>query len=82
MHRHFKAAYNFSTPEDKATYTVFASFKTTDVNFSEEVKMSNVSDFVSSIGGNLGLFLGFSVLNLLKDIAEWVNKIPFKKLIK
>ena len=82
MHRHFKAAYNFTTPEGKATYTVFASFKTTDVNFSEEVKMSNVSDFVSSIGGNLGLFLGFSVLNLLKDMAEWANKIPFKKLFK
>ena len=62
MHRHFKAAYNFSTPEDKATYTVFASFKTTDVNFSEEVKMSNVSDFVSSIGGNLGLFLNYQLL--------------------
>lgn len=82
MHRHYKAAYNFTTPENKTTYTVYVSFKTTDVNFSEEVKMSNVSDFVSSIGGNLGLFLGFSVLNLLKDVAEWANKIAFKKVTK
>ena len=80
MVEYYKSLYKLVIPENITTYTAMVAFLTTDVNLSEEVKLSNFPDFLSSVGGNLGLFLGFSFLTLLRDMAEWAKKIPIRSL--
>ena len=81
MHNYYKSLYNLVTPENTTTMTTMISFLTTDVTLSEEVKLNNFPDFLSSVGGNLGLFLGFSFLTLLRDMTEFGRKIPFRSLL-
>ena len=40
-------------------------YATTDVKVSSTAKLISLSSFISSIGGNLGLFVGFSFLSVL-----------------
>ena len=80
MHKYYQSLYNLVPPENTTTITTFISFMTTDVTLSEEVKLNNFPDFLSSVGGNLGLFLGFSFLTLLRDMTEFGRKIPFRSL--
>ena len=80
MVEYYKAYFKLVIPENITTYTTMVAFLTTDVTLSEEVKLSNFPDFLSSVGGNLGLFLGFSFLTLLRDMANWAKKIPIRSL--
>ena len=82
MAEYYKTWYQLETPENITVYTAMVGFSTTDVNLSEEVKLSNFPDFVSSVGGNLGLFLGFSFLTLLRDMADWAKQISIKSLFR
>jgi hypothetical protein len=58
------------------------SFLKTDVDLSEEISLNNINDFISALGGNLGLFTGFSFLSVLLTLAEWSQKLPSKCLTK
>ena len=50
--------------------TVMINFDTSDVKISEEIQLSTLPDFISAVGGNLGLFVGFSCLPLLLWLAD------------
>ena len=42
---------------------IYLYYSTTDINVSTTSKLITLSSFISSIGGNLGLFVGFSFLS-------------------
>ena len=79
MNNALKALVNVTVPNNTKTYTTMISFPKTDVDLSEEIKLNNVSDFISAVGGNLGLFTGFSFLSLLLQMVEWSRNIPISK---
>ena len=55
------------------------SFLKTEVDTSEEISLNKFPDFISSVGGNLGLFTGFSFLSALFVFVEWLHKCIGKK---
>lgn len=71
----YKERCNISTRENIKTKSVWISFPSADILLSEEIGLNDVYDFISSIGGNLGLFIGFSFLSLLISTAEGFKKL-------
>ena len=49
-------------------------YATTDIEMSITSKMMNLPTFISNVGGNLGLFVGFSVLGGMYFIYDLVRK--------
>ena len=78
----YKSLVNVTTPPNITTRSVMIMYYKTDIDFSEEIQLNNVFDFISSVGGNLGLFIGFSFLSMLLTMAEWSQKIPIKRLYR
>ena len=60
----------FGTTENRTGLMV--NFPTLDVEVSDKVKILDGSSFISSVGGNLGLFLGFSFLDTLFVVYQWL----------
>ena len=52
------------------SYVIVLNYENSDVVISEELQLYTLPDFISSIGGNLGLFVGFSCLPVLLYVAE------------
>ena len=48
-------------------------YTTSDVSTFTEARLIDFSGFVSAIGGNLGLFLGFSFLGMLFSLYEYIE---------
>ena len=82
MNEDYKSWVNITTPPNITTLTVMIRFNKIDIDFSEEIQLNNIFDFISSVGGNLGLFIGFSFLSMLLTMVEWTQKIPFKRLFR
>ena len=78
MNAALKKILNVTVPDGVKTYSAQLSFLKTDIDLSEEVTLNQFSDFISSVGGNLGLFVGFSFLSALLTLVEWFRKIPLK----
>ena len=59
MHKAWKrsALPDLAAPPNITTYSLMITFPRTDIDFSEEVQLNQISDFISSVGGNLGLFI-------------------------
>ena len=54
-------------------------YTTSDVATFTEDRLIDFSGFVSAVGGNLGLFLGFSFLGMLFSLYEYLeNMLPSK----
>ena len=60
--------------------TVAMYFTTTDVTTYTEARLIDFSGFVSAVGGNLGLFLGFSFLGMLFDLYGYIENSLSSKL--
>ena len=56
--------------DNEKTITIY--YATTDINVSSTSKLIDLPTFISSVGGNLGLFVGFSVLGALFSIYDFV----------
>ena len=56
-------AYDISSAKKEPTRAIFMYYSTTDITVSTTSKLISLSSFISSIGGNLGLFCGFSFLS-------------------
>ena len=70
---------NITSPnKTKNTFSTAISFLKTEIDLTEEIRLYTVFDFISSVGGNLGLFTGFSVLAILLAFAEWLHTIITK----
>ena len=77
MNKAFKSTVGVKVPKTKS-YSAMISFPKTDVDINQEVTLNNISDFISSVGGNLGLFTGFSFLSILLEMAGWYRKLTRK----
>ena len=77
--REYKRQVNVTVPDDMNTYSVMISFLKTEIDTSEEISLNTFPDFISSVGGNLGLFTGFSFLSALFVFVEWLHKCIGKK---
>ena len=57
-------------PKDNHT-NLLINYPSMDVEVSQKVKILDASSFVSSVGGNLGLFIGFSFLDTFFAMYKW-----------
>ena len=64
--------YNHS--EDGSSTTVIIQYSTTDISVTERTKLISGNSFVSSVGGNLGLFVGFSFMDSLFAIYNFIHE--------
>ena len=65
---------NITIPDNVDTYAVSMSYENCDVTVSEEIHLTTLPDFISGVGGNLGLFVGFSCLPALLKAIEVIRK--------
>ena len=75
LNKAFRDMLGLSFPNATKTYSAMLSFPTTNVDLTEEIVLNNISDFISAVGGNLGLFTGVSLLSILCQLVEWARKI-------
>ena len=73
--------------DSKKNYTSFTRYitmyyTTSDVATFTEDRLIDFSGFVSAVGGNLGLFLGFSFLGMLFSLYEYIENVLLTKLTK
>ena len=78
MNKEFTNMINITVPKDTKTNSMMLSFLKTEIDRSEEISLKNIPDFISSVGGNLGLFTGFSFLSALITLVDWARRIPMK----
>lgn len=78
----YKTLINVTRPHNIETYSTMISFLKTDVDVSEEIQLHNVPNFISSVGGNLGLFIGFSFLSVLLRFFEFTRKLQLNNLVR
>ena len=78
VNERFKEMMNITLPNNTKTFSAMISFLKTDIDLTEEIGLYSFFDFVSSVGGNLGLFTGFSVLATLLTFTEWIHQIVTK----
>ena len=58
-------------PKENGTVIIF-TYPTMDTVVTQNVKILDASSFISSVGGNLGLFIGFSFLDSLFVLYKWL----------
>ena len=70
-----------ATNKNKPSRTILLYYSTTNVRISSTSKLISLSSFISSIGGNLGLFVGFSFMSVFLFVYKCLTKItpPSKK---
>jgi hypothetical protein len=54
--------------------TLWISLDTTDITLIEEVLLFDLTAIVAAVGGSLGLFIGFSFLDVFKAAINKVSK--------
>ena len=66
--------------ENTRSRAIYIYYSTTNVRLSSTSKLISLSTFISSIGGNLGLFVGFSFMSVLLYVYKCLVKMtPSKK---
>merc|ERR1719414_1227180 len=68
-------AYDVSAAKKEPTRAIFMYYSSTDITVSTTSKLISLSSFISSIGGNLGLFVGFSFLSVFFFIHNFFIRI-------
>ena len=58
----------------KEYYSIFASFETMNIEKHEENLVYDSGSFFAAIGGNLGLFLGFSCFSIIVAAVDFIAK--------
>ena len=66
----YRSMLRFEIPPNTETYSLVINFAGSYIDLSEEIQLTNLANFISAVGGNLGLFIGFSVLPLVLKTAE------------
>lgn len=65
--------FNITPTTTPGSISLYFQYQSTETAVSQKIKILNTSSFISSVGGNLGLFLGFSFLDSLFVICKWVT---------
>ena len=68
----YRQVYKINISEGIDTYSLAFSFAGSFVDLSEDTQLTSLPDFISAVGGNLGLFIGFSVMPVLLKTAEFL----------
>ena len=68
--------------DTQKTTSITIYYATTDISVSSTSKLINLSTFISNVGGNLGLFVGFSVLGGLFYIYDFVAQYVSSRIIQ
>ena len=63
------------------SYSVVINYDSAEVVVSEEIHLTTLPDFISSVGGNLGLFIGFSCLPILLKATEFFRNIKMSNVM-
>ena len=66
----YRSMLRLEIPRNTETYSLIMNFAGSYIDLSEEIQLTNLSNFISGVGGNLGLFIGFSVLPVVLKAAE------------
>ena len=53
---------------------IWLRFRTTNVAINTEVPLVDLDAFINGVGGALGLFLGFSIIDSLMVVYSYCNK--------
>ena len=61
--------------ENMRSRAIYIYYSTTNVRLSSTSKLISLSSFISSIGGNLGLFVGFSFMSVLLYVYKCLVKM-------
>ena len=80
MAAEYRRMVNITAPNNTDTYSVVINFDTEEVDVSEHISLINLPDFVSSVGGNLGLFIGFSCLPVLLKAIQLIRNDKLLKM--
>ena len=70
----YREALNVKLTNGTETQIVWIGFDTSNVVTAEEIQLTSFPSFVSAVGGNLGLFVGFSCLPLLLWLTDAFKK--------
>ena len=70
--REFDPLSNPYAKEDNDTVVSF-EYQTMNVEVETEVVLVDLNDFVSASGGSLGLFLGFSIIDTLFYVYDFIH---------
>ena len=73
MTESFREQAKIPRPNNTDTYSVVLNYEDVDVFVSEEIQLTTLPDFISSVGGNLGLFIGFSCLPVLLKATDLIR---------
>jgi FtsH-binding integral membrane protein len=65
---------NGSTQNSARLTTIWLGLGTTDVTMLEEVLIYDFTAIVAAVGGSLGLFIGFSFLDVFKAAIDKLSK--------
>ena len=63
---------NITQKTTEGSSNLFINYQSMEMKVSQKVRILNEASFISSVGGNLGLFIGFSFLDSLFVIFQWV----------
>ncbi len=57
---------------------LFLSLDTTDVTYEEEYTLQDFSGIVATLGGSIGIFLGWSLFDLFKTAGNFLDSVMKK----
>ena len=63
----------FETMENRTS--LFINYPIMEVKVSQQVRILDTSSFISSVGGNLGLFIGFSFSKIMSFILAEIQML-------
>ena len=66
----------FTVAQNQTNITIM--FSSSSVIIEKEEKAFSFGSFVADVGGVLGLFIGFSFINLWEFLIVWQKKLYFK----
>ena len=61
-------------PSDDGTMSIYFRFASNRIKVGEEIPILGLRDFIGSVGGSLGLFIGFSCYSYLVAIIDSMFK--------
>ncbi len=54
---------------------LFVGLSDTDITIEEDYALQDFSAIVATLGGSIGIFVGWSLYDLAKLVAEWMGRL-------
>lgn len=59
----------------RGSETVFVYFTTLDVTTEEQRPLLDLPTLVATVGGTIGMFLGWSILDATRAVSTWLHQL-------